>query len=280
MSNTKNKSQKTIILDMVKEGYKPSQIASLLGYDRSYVYRICRKFNNNDFVHKQGQTCGQSVDKNKNNVHGQRVRFFVHWMSDKYKVHPNTFFKELLPGLDVQCKGRVIYGRVKQKFPGDTQKKVLLNSMSYWDKVVVLLERRLGIVIYGRGKPAYEFTNEEWETEDSAFAVDGKRRGYNYRVYHSDDGKLRLDVNWSDGVPGHETYHFRDGHVDSITMDRFVNSVLDSPEAPSYGELVRVVGAIAEQQREGAAGLRALIDVLRPKDNFPDSFKVEDDYFG
>lgn len=266
MGTDRKKNQKTKIKALLDEGYKPSQIIKLGGYDSSYVYRIVRNLQQKNFVHKKGETTGQGVDKGRSdlhNVHGQNVRFFVKRMGDRYKKNSTSFYAEFVPGVDVKCDGRLIHARTSGlKFVGGSEHKALLNSVDFWKRVGSRLEERLGVLIFKRGHAAFQFLKQEVETRDSVVARDFEERGHKFVVWHTEDDKLRLSADWSDGEPNHEAFHVRDGLSDSITFNAYVNSILDNPQAPTYAELVKVVGALAVETREGAAGLRSLITLF------------------
>lgn len=282
------------ISTLYKKGLSGHEIAKLTGFNRSYVYRVISKINKaitketSDV--EEGQTRRRVVSSN-NNVHAHRVRFFVRLMGDKYRKNPNARYVDFVPDVDVTCKGKVIYARSKKKFGGVDEVAAMEASLSFWDHVARRLEDRLNISIGGRGKAAFEFLYEETETRDSELAADGVVRGRRWVVTHNDDGKLRLATDWSDGELNHETYHARDGHLDSITFNRFVNGVLDAPDAPTYDELVKLMarqavlnGETSALNKEGAAGLKALIDVLnvgkKDVDDSRDVFVGRPDYFG
>lgn len=289
-----NKLQK--IKSLYDKGLSGHEIAKLTSYNRSYVYRVVSKLiKSRDINAKetsksekgQGRRLGVSF---KNNVHAQRVRFFVSFMSDKYKSHPNSNFKEFIPGVNIQCKGRVIYGYASKKFDGVDEVAALNNSLDFWNHVVRRLEDRLNIVIGGRGKPAFEFLYEETETRDSELGADAVDRGKRWIVTHDDDGKLRLCTDWSDDGINHETYHSRDSHVDSLTFNRHMNSILNNPNAPNHAEIVKLLYAqadinkeTAEFTKESAAAMLSLVKFLDSGVKKDDSVFVDDsfaDYFG
>ena len=99
-------------------------------------------------------------------------------------------------------------------------------------------------------------------------ALDAEKKGHIWKVYHNDDGKLRLSVDWSDKQPNHETHHFRDANSDSVVFEKHINSVLDAGvSAPTYVELLSLVKDIAVHNRDTSAGLQAVTEVL--KSQFP-----------
>lgn len=274
------------VLKLYGEGFNASQIAKLKGFSRQYVARLLRDLKAakpeiiNSFLHQKSIS-----NVGVKNVHAQRIRAFVHYRGSDYKKSSSVFFKDFVPGVDVSCKGRFIYARSNgKKFFGEDEVKAMWNSLSFWSGVLSKLEDRLGVLILKDGVPAFEFLYEEWETGDSPVAIDAESRGYVWRVFHQSDGKLRLSVDWSDGVPNHEAHHARDGHVDSVTFGRFVNDVCDSPQAPSFSQLSLLINDVVGVNKETAQGLKAVVDVLKAKCVSPvepvDLRGVRPDYFG
>lgn len=279
------------ISKLYSEGFKPAQIAKLKGFSRSYISRIVRSLKESnpelkDLFVRSSMPDDVSKGWNKN-VHAQRIRAFVHWAGDKYNKSPNLYFKNFVDGVDVGCQGKYIYLRSnKKKFYAESEQKALWKSLSFWNDVILRLEDRLGVVILKKGSQAFEFLYQEWETQDSAVAIDAERKGHIWRVFHSIDGKLRLSVDWSEGTPNHETHHKRDSHVDSVVFEKHINSILDNPQAPTFAELISVVQEITVVNKESATGLKAVVEVM--KSQFPDKRNIDPvdlegvrpDYFG
>ncbi len=272
------------------QGFKPAQIAKLKGFSRAYVSRIVRSLKDSDpslFNKFLSATPDDPSRGWRKNVHAQQIRAFVHWSSDKYLKSPNVYLKNFVNGVDVACQGKFIIIRSnKKKFYAESEQKALWKSLGFWSGVIHKLEDRLGVLIFKKGAQAFEFLYQEFETGDSPVAIDAERKGHIWRVFHGDDGKLRLSVDWSDGVPNHETHHRRDAHVDSVVFEKHVNSILDHPEAPTFSELTLAVRDIAVANKETALGLKAVVEVLKaqnpqkePVEPF-DLKGVKPDYFG
>jgi hypothetical protein len=268
---------KVEVRELYAQGFNASQIAKLKGFTRSYVSRIVRDLKDSDpevinaFLRSSPES-DVSSGWNKN-VHAQRIRAYVHWMSDSYKSAPNKYFKNFVDGVDVGCQGKYIFLRSnKKKFYAGSEQKALWKSLGFWNDVLLKLEDRLGVLIFKKGSQAFEFLYQEWETQDSVVAVDAEKKGHVWRVFHSEDGKLRLSVDWSEGTPNHETHHKRDAHVDSVVFERHVNSILDNPQAPTFAELSQTVQQMAAINKETAQGLKAVVDVMKAQ--FPQERQV------
>ncbi len=262
-----SKKLRSEISKLYAQGLKPAQIAKVVNFSRAYVSRIVVQLKDADpsLVNRfLSASPDDEVGGWKKNVHAQQIRAFVHWSSDKYLKSPNAYFKDFVDGVTVICQGKHILLRSnKKKFYAESEQKALWKSLSFWNDVVHKLEDRLGVLIFKKGAQAFEFLYQEFETQDSAVAIDAERKGHIWRVFHGDDGKLRLSVDWSDGTPNHETHHRRDAHVDSVVFEKHVNSILDHPEAPTFSELTLMVRDIAVTNKETAEGLRTVVEVLK-----------------
>lgn len=286
-----SKKLKAEIRDLYSQGFKPAQIAKFKGFTRQYVSKIIRDLKVEDpslinsFLRSSPEN--ESTGGWKKNVHAQQIRAFVHWASDKYQKQPNLYLKDFVDGVDVACQGSFIFLRSnKKKFYAESEQKALWKSLSFWQGVISKLEDRLGVMIFKKGSQAFEFLYQEYETQDSAVAIDAEKKGHIWRVFHSDDGKLRLSVDWSEGTPNHETHHKRDSHVDSVVFEKHVNSILDNPQAPTFAELVGLIREVQLVNKETATGLKAVVDVMRSQflkreELIKDDLKgVKPDYFG
>ena len=261
----KRKLSDSEVLVLYRDGFSASRIAALKGVSRQYVSRVLRSLRVSDpasFVLGDDKALGSPK-----NVHAQRVRAFVHWSGDSYKRSPNLVLKDFVGGVDVSCAGRFIYLKARKKFGGESESKALWNSLGFWERVLSRLESRLGVVIFKKGSVAFEFLYQEFETRDSVVALDSEQRGHLWKVYHNEDGRLRLSVDWSDREPNHETHHFRDAHSDSVTFERFTNDLLNNPQAPTFSQIASIVKDIAEQHKTTAEGLNAVTEVI--KTQFP-----------
>jgi len=232
------------------------EIAKIFDLSRSYVNRILR--DNNIKVSRDPVGFDEA-----RNVHGQRLRLFVHSVTDRYSKSPNTFFKNIVEGVDVQAQGKFIYLNARdRRFRGESETKALWSSVNFWQGVIKKVESRLGVIIFKAGARAFEFLYSEVETPNSVVAIDCEKRGHRWTVYHTEDGKLRLTADWSEGVPNHETHHFRDAHVDSITMNSFVNDVLDNPDL-NLSKIASAVAKMVDANNETAQGLNAVVNIMK-----------------
>jgi hypothetical protein len=196
----------------------------------------------------------------RKNVHAQRLRLKVHWASESYKKNCNQHFDNFY-GVQVQCFNSAIIVRADgQKFYGDTEEKAFWNSISFWKKIIHRLEHRLRVELLKTGH-SFEFIYWEWETENSVVCRDAQQRGHMWKVYHSEDGKLRLTTDMSTGYC-HEMHHTKDGFVDDGTWSKFVNGVLNHPDAPGVPEIAKLLYSTIEVQRQQTHTLNIFLKMM------------------
>lgn len=261
------------IKELYLKGLNGNRISQKLKLSKSHTYRILNDLKRKEpeiELNKRNLTSLETFHTKPrgggaSNVHGQRLKVFVHHLSEEYKRHPNIMINEFAPGVNVQCSGKLIYIRSKGlKFWGENEVKAMHKSMKHWERILVRLEQKLNITIFKRGSPAFEITYHEWETSNSVVARDSEnRQSHIWRVYHTEDGKLRFSIDWSNKLDSHETHHFRDNHLDSITFNKHINDILDNPQAPTFSEITKAIQSIAKTHEETAQGLKAITELLK-----------------
>lgn len=258
------------IKELYLQGLNGNRISHNLGISKTHAYRIIAELKEIEpEIELQKRNLNnlhtQSRGEGARNVHAQRLKVYVHHMSDKYKRHPNITIDEFAPGVNVQCSGKIIYIRSNGlKFYGDTEVKAMHKSMKHWKRILLKIEEKFNILIFKRGAPAFEITYHEWETSDSVVARDSENReSHIWKVYHTEDNKLRMSIDWSDKIPSHEMHHFRDNHQDSITFNQFLNDILDNPQAPMPSEIAKTMQATLELHKETTEGLKAVIKIMQ-----------------
>lgn len=216
----------------------------------------------------------EQTSEGRRNVHGMRVRIKILFPYDGLKsgnVHLTDF-----GGVDVQVAGKYIFCRSSGlRWFAESEEKALWNAMDFWVSFMRKLENRLDCVLSKVGYTDLKIVYYEWETEDSVVSRDADRRGVIWRVYHSEDGKLRLSVDRSLGAHNHETHHRRDAMSDSVVFNSQINAILDNPSCPTLPELSRVIGVLAQQNGDTAAGLNAVVKLMKPpeREDFPVPFE-------
>jgi hypothetical protein len=282
------------------EGLTSSQIAARRGCSKRYVRKVHQWLKNQGILSMvpppllEGGEAPRNlrnlfgVEKQENRrLHAQKFRVEIIDSSPRY--HEKVNVSLTVDGNNVQCFEKVLLIQANDKsFYGVTEDEAFEVSMVYWRNFFRRLEHDLNIVILKERCQNIQMTYAEWATGPCELSREMEERGGRIMVYDSVDGKLRYTTDKSLGHE-REAHHYRKGKEDSETGNRFIEDVLEHPEAPTFTELVKVIklqGNNIERQgkhlEEAAAGLNSIIKVLNPKKEVIDDEKPlkKPDYFG
>jgi hypothetical protein len=267
------------------EGMTVSQIATRRKCSRRYVRKIKKELTDlglfRNVVPPPPQDPGTpgTSERAQRRLHAQKFRIeLVRPISQRYlKDSVGSCFK--LDGNDVQCFQEVICVQAKDKsFFGDSEEQALDSSMEYWNRFFVRLENQLKVLILKDRRQNIRMTYHEWATGPCELAEECEKRGDPLRIY-AKDGKLRYTTDWS-SLHEREAHHAKTGMQDSEAGNRFIEDVLDHPAAPKYTELCKIVESIALHNAEMAAGLNAVVKLMKGPEQQEFQPLEEADYFG
>ena len=251
------------------EGLTVAQVASRRHCSKQFVRKVRKKLQNSGLFSaivgaqpKRGGDSATSATK-KVRLHAQKFTISLNLPGRKYlECHVGKVFS--VDSNDVQCfEGEICVQAKDKEFWGETEELALAESLKYWWGFFRILENDLHVIILKNRKQNIEMSYAEWATAPSGLSEECENRNDRIRLF-ADDGKLRFTTDWSD-LQEHEAHHYRKGLKDSKTANRFIADILDSPEAPTFTQLCKVVGALAETNTESAMGLKAVIELLRPE---------------
>jgi hypothetical protein len=224
-------------------------------------------------------TPATKTDVSDRRLHAQKFRIeLIKPIPEKYTSEcVGTFLR--IDGNPVQCFPEVITVQACDKsFLGASEEEALSNSMDYWYRFFARLENDLHVLILKDRKQNITMTYAEWATGPCSLAEECEKRGNPIRIY-ADDGKLRYTTDWSH-LHEREAHHAKTGMKDSETGNRFIEDLLNHPEAPTYTEICRVVKSIALHNAEMAAGLNAVVQILKGPGNQAPQLNDRVEYIG
>jgi hypothetical protein len=254
---------------LCEEGLTVSQVAARRGCSKQYVRKVRSKLKNKGFFLKvaqmvapQGGDSATSATKKVvtiKRLHAQKFRVeLIYPVSDKYV---NSYVGSVfwLDGNAVQCYRDVVLVQSRKDFVADSEQKAIELSMVYWERFLRKLESRLGVHILKEGKHNITCTYEEDATGPCDLSRECEKRGKRIEIYWSDakGGKLRYSTDKS--LAYEREGHGLTGRKDSEVGNRFIEDVLDHPEAPVYSQLVRLSAINQHQLGEVASGLAAIV---------------------
>lgn len=271
-----------ILTYLNEQGLTVAQVAARRGWSKRYVRQVRQRLQKKGVfranVPPPLKNKGDPGTSGTLRLHAQKFTIeLIQPASSRYfERHQGRVF--FLDGNNVQCFSKVVCIQANKEFQGKDEDEALARSMEYWARFFARLENDLGTPLMKDRKQNITMTYAEWATENSELARECEKRDRRLRIYAA-DGKLRFTTDWSK-THEHEAHHHKTGRDDSVQGNRFVNDVLDHPEAPTFTELVKVTLLIAQHQKEAAAGMQAIINLLKPREPELDLPKGRPDYFG
>lgn len=195
-------------------------------------------------------------------LHAVKLRIdLINPIGEKYLREYN---KKLLTlkGCDIQCFNDCLCIQMTgQSFWGTTEDEAIAEAYQAIKPLLRILEHDMGTMLTKDRKNNIHMTYDEWATNPSGTATEAIKRGNQIRIY-SEDGKLRFTTDRSMGFE-HETHDARTAKPDSEQYNKHVADFLDHKEAPTLSELAKIVGALATQNSETAAGLNAIVKLMQ-----------------
>lgn len=205
----------------------------------------------------------------------------IHPIPSSWKDHINRTFP--LDNCKVVCHEQSITVLSTNSFYAKNELLALSKSEAFWDSFFIKLENQLSILLVKERRENIKRVYAEWETVDTVIGETVSTKcDEQIRIYDKVDGHLRLTTDMSLRHKNHETHHHQKGMRDSQNVRRFVEDFLEQPQAPTLSELARIVGNLAQQNSETAAGLTAIVQLMqKPKVSDPvQQLQRKPDYVG
>lgn len=239
------------ILTYLQAGLSTAQIAAKRKCSRSYVRRVRRKLEEKGLYDrsikgaepKEGYTPEPAepkaepvgMENNVKRVHAQRFEFTIFHVTDRFREGVG---QHLADGTWVQVHGRTlfVYAAKRRSFSAPSTQEALSAAYAWWLPRLRSVERDLGCSFL-KPRKVFRVAYTEIATEESGFAEGViAKEGAVVRVFHPEDGKLRVSFDKSQGYE-HETHHARDGVGDDEALSRHINAMLDNRGVPTLAEL-------------------------------------------
>lgn len=264
------------ILEMLTKGLTTRQIASRRGTSVQAAHEIVRKlidkgyFNQGTLIRGGYKSSTQFfTGKGQMRLHAQRFKIKV--QSSKYDKKRLECDRILIKGVRVYLHATniEIVATDSIVFYGVDADDALDNSMRFWDWFFSILEHDLGIIILKDRKQNMKATLAHYAKEN-AMEAEGRIDDNVYRIRASEDGKTWLLYDKSKGFAERETVHPGTAHVDAVNTDLFFNDLRDyslgTGEPILLTDIVKLQREQAFLNKESAAGLLGIINLLKPKD--------------
>ena len=297
-SELKNSPVQLDILIKLREGLSEKQIANRRGTSIQAVNEVVRKLNAKGYrTHylKKGYLKNKG-DKSstpfttvtgKIRAHAQRFKIFI-GENDKYMLRRKKCNFIFMKGCKVFLHSssiEVIAGDTIE-FYGKDSTEAVNNSWRFWDWFFDLLEDDLKIPLFKDRKQNFKITFLHLAREGAAEAS-GLIDKNIYQIRSSDDGRVFLQWDKSKG-PAEREYVRAEGRSleDSEILEPFFDDLLQeglkANEVFKISDLKILIKDLIQENKETAAGLSAVVELLRPRELkiVDDKQVVKPDYVG
>jgi hypothetical protein len=165
-------------------------------------------------------------------------------------------------------------------FFGEDPNDAVFKSQEYWNKFITRLEHNLKITLIKPRHETIRFVKAHMAETNNEIAKDYVIKGDKLKVITQDDGKVWLLIDNSFNLHELETIHPETHKQDMEYVLKQVNDWRDN-NPPTISEVMGLINQMAEQNKETATGLNAVIKLLTPKKETQEFEKpIKPDYIG
>jgi len=221
------------------------------------------------------RVCGINFDANKIRFHGMEFNIKI--------LHKDKRYKEILSktniieedGNTIRLFKDAVEVYINHSFYSDAVDDARKDGFDYAFRFFSKLEKRLKILLVRQGSQNIKLVKQHFSEVNNEFAEDLNAKKEKFAIKGS-DGKTWLLVDNSMNLNELETIHTDRAEQDMNKIKPFFDDLRDNPVKLS--DVLKIISDLAEQNRETASGLNAVVKLLVPKkedetDNKKDSEK-------
>lgn len=255
--------------------YTPAKVAARRGTSRQAVSKLVRSLKLKGAINAAYEV----VDKTRGtcqpcqpfiNVHGQEYNIKLLNKSNKFL---RVFKKANLIYIDgntVRLYKDSIEVYVTHRFEGRDVHDATRVSMAYLSRFLARLEHELGVIVVKPRSANIKLVKAHYAEAGNELAIDCQKKGDMIKVYGSDDGQLWFTIDNSFNLKEAETQHSKRSKQDmGDVVAPFFNDLRDK-EPPKLSDVWLVLNEITQHEKEIAAGILSLLEVMKPKRRGPD----------
>jgi DNA-binding CsgD family transcriptional regulator len=283
---SKTTKRETEVLHLLtKEFETPKQVAIRLQISDKRVYQIIKNLKKKGLItghfqaiEKVGGSIQGGINK-KLRLHGQQFHIQLIYRGDRFKDKVSKLITVDGNSIMVYRDSIEVYSNTF--FFGSDVDKVTADSLRYWTKLFVRLESELDCIILKPRVDNIKLVKQgEYAEVNNELAIECKKQAEKIRVYSDDDGKLWFQVDNSFNMDEAETVHPVTSKRDMGDIIKpFMNTLRNNPNVlEDLFKAIRLMqetqGVQAQLNKETAAGLSAMVELLKPKEFKDDDFEV------
>lgn len=258
-----------LILDKVGLGIVTVKKLGLsTGFGKTTVYNILKKLRVKGLLRKGMEKTDPTIPLKAGNyfrLHGADFNIRIIYQDERYEKirkdrnkiitwvggHKIVLFKNTIE----------VYG--KCSFEAECLQKAFYDSLKYWDVLFCKLEAEFKVMLVKPRSNNISCVMLHYAEVNNGVAEEVHREENKLKIYGSDDGKLWCICDFSNKNNEFETVHGERGKQDMEVCQRYLNDWRDN-EPPTNSEIMRILRDIVEANKETAAGLSAVVALIKP----------------
>lgn len=264
-----------VIKLLLDEGLTIKQASSRLKINERTLYRYVKALINEGVLKKgfssynlskggYSKTHCQNFAKNELRLHNVQVSIKIISKGKKYVPFLGTSNKLSISGVTVLCYFDKIevYTQDGINFYGQTTDECYAKAIDFFSIIYAKIENRLGIMI-----EKDQYLNKKWVRQHIAetnneVAKESNKTGERISD-KGEDGKTWLLTDKSLGGNELEFIHPEKAKDDTEAVLKFIRDMRKNPESMTLSEVSKVLLEVVYLQKESAAGMKSIIDVLK-----------------
>ena len=267
------KKQEEVFDLLINQRYTPKQISIRRGTTIRAVNKIIAKLKEKGIINKPlkkvpyFQSTQEKGSLQGIRLHGQEFNIKILYKDHRYKSLKDRSNNIIYDDNVIRLNNDSIEVYSKKSFHSDSAQKATSKSLDYWTKFFIRLENKLNIIIVKNGYENIKQVNAHYADINNELANDALDKKYKIKIYAKEDGKLWFTIDNSFNLKEAETLHPDTAKLDmQEIVEPFFNDMRDN-KPPTLSEIMYIIKQSADNNKETAAGLAAMTQILKPKDN-------------
>lgn len=264
------KNEQEVLDALTIEFLTPKQVALRRKITRQAVYKFVKNIRAKGYLNfkvMKENSFFQSTQATKNisthriRLHSQEWNIAILRKTQQYEAIRKRVNHIIIDDNIVRLYTNSVEIYSKKSFLGISPQETVGLSLDYWNKFIVRLQTELCVDLI---KPKYQnikLVTSHFAETNNEFAKETEKENIKIKIYTQDDGRLWFVIDNSFNLHEAETLHPETSKPDMEIIQSFFNDLRDKPPA-TISELMMIVKALAEQNKETLAGLLVLVKLL------------------
>lgn len=265
-SQSLTKTEQEVLYYLTKEFLTPKKIAIRRGRSVQAIYKTVNSLKKkgvlkNNYLEVENVECTFKPLNQKIRLHGQEFHINILWKNPQYKEKIGSII--YIDGNTVRLYRDSIEVYSNKSFYGDTANRATAESLNYWNRFFIRLENDLKVILVKPRKQNIRQVKAHYAEINNGLAKECNINADKIRLYATEDNKIWFTIDNSFNLDEAETQHTQTAKEDmQEVVAPFFNDLRDN-KPPTLSQLMTVLNEMAKINKETAAGLNAVTQILK-----------------